>query len=198
MLKKISTLGISSLLLLACTGCDPITWIVGGTAIVGTETVRNKEGATGDMADMYWKKRIKAALYQKGNVFGDQTELAVKHGIVVVIGSFDTQEECDQAMEAVNSIKTTDVYNELSVGTKTKPGVFAQDSALTTRISSALTFDGNVSSLNYDITTVNGIVYICGTALTAFERDIVLNHARSTSGVVKVISYIKLAKPEEK
>ncbi|MBE6447165.1 MAG: BON domain-containing protein [Alphaproteobacteria bacterium] len=197
MLKEVSALSVSSLLLL-CTGCDPVTWALGGTAFVGTETVRNKDGATGDISDMYWKKRIKAALYQKGDIYGDRTELAVKHGIVVVIGSFDTQEQCDQAMEIVRSVKATDVFDELKVEALPKPGTFASDSLITTRISSALTLDGNVYSLNYDMTTVNGIVYICGTATTTFERDLVLNHARSTSGVKKVVSYVKLQATKEK
>ncbi len=181
-----------------CCGCDPVTLIVGGTAAIGTATVRDKEGATGQISDAYLKKKIETVLYRKDPKLFDRIELAVKHGIVVVIGSFDDQSQCDTAMEIVRSVKTDDVYDETKVEPQAKIGTFAEDSAITTRISSALTFDGNVSSLNYDLTTVNGVVYICGTAMSVYERDVVLNHARTTSGVKKVVSYIKINNDNDK
>ncbi len=179
-------------LILLCTGCDPVTWVVGGTAAVGTATVRDKEGATGQVSDSYLKKKIEAVLCKKDSTLFDRIELAVKHGIVIVIGSFDDQSQCERAMEIVRSVKKDDVYDETRVEPQAKVGTFVVDSGITTRISSALTFDGNVSSLNYDLTTVNGVVYICGTAMSIYERDVVLNHARTTSGVKKVVAYIKI------
>jgi len=178
------------------TACDPVSWLVGGTLVAGTVTVRDKEGIPGQITDKYLKERIRIALLNKDKDLYDRIELAVKHGIVVVIGSFDDESQCERVKEIVDSVKVEDVYYELNVEPQAKVGTFAADAGITTRIEASMKSNGNVSSLNYDTTTVNGVVYMCGTAMSAYERDVVLNIARTTSGVVKVVSYVKIAKPE--
>ncbi|MBO4405271.1 MAG: BON domain-containing protein [Alphaproteobacteria bacterium] len=176
--------------------CDPVSLMVGGTVVAGTVTVRDKEGITGQISDAYLKEKIRLALLNKDKELYDRVELAVKHGIVVVIGSFDDESQCERVKEIVGTVQVKDVYYETRVEPQAKVGTFAADAGITTRIEASMKSNGNVASLNYDTTTVNGIVYMCGTAMTAYERDVVLNIARSTSGVVKVVSYIKIAKPE--
>ncbi len=185
---------IGSVLLL--TACDPVTWLVGGTVVAGTVTVRDKEGITGQISDKYLKEKIRFTLLNKDKDLCDRVELAVKHGIVVVIGSFDDESQCERVKEIIETVKVEDVYYEARVEPQAQVGTFAIDSGITARIEASMKGNGNVASLNYDTTTVNGIVYICGTAMTAYERDVVLNIARTTSGVEKVVSYIKIAKPE--
>lgn len=185
------------LTLLPLAACDPVTVAVGGSLVAGTITVRDKEGISGQISDAYLKKKIQIALFNQEKELYDRVELAIKHGIVVVIGSFDDESQCERVRGIVNNIKTEDVYFELQVQPQTKVSTFASDAGITARIESNLKSDGNVSSLNYDTTTVNGVVYMCGTAMTPYERDVVLNIARTTSGVEKVVCYIKIAPPEE-
>lgn len=185
---------IGSVMLL--TACDPVSWLVGGTLVAGTVTVRDKEGISGQITDKYLKERIRIALLNNDKDLYDRIELAVKHGIVVVIGSFDDESQCERVKEIVDNVRVEDVYYELHVEPQAKAGTFATDAGITTRIEASMKSNGNVASLNYDTTTVNGVVYTCGTAMSAYERDVVLNIARTTSGVNKVVSYIKIAKPE--
>ena len=194
-MRKLTSFCLGMLPLLL-TACDPVSWLVGGTVVAGTVTVRDKEGISGQIADKYLKERIRVALLNKDKDLYDRVELAVKHGIVVVIGSFDDESQCERVKEIIDNVKVDDVYYELKIEPQARVGTFAADAGITTRIEASMKSNGNVASLNYDTTTVNGIVYMCGTAMTAYERDIVLNIARSTSGVVKVVSYIKIAKPE--
>ncbi len=189
---------ISVLPLLACSACDPVTLAFGGTAIAGTVMVRNDKGIGGSLADASLQATINKALIEEdGNLF-DSVELCVKHGVVVVIGYVQTEEQHTKILEIINSVKGygTVVYDEIRIQADPKAGDIAQDSMITSRIKAAMTGDSNVSALNYDVTTVKGIVYICGTASSVFERDIVLNHARTTSGVKEVVSYIRLKKKE--
>ena len=194
MKKLVSFSLIGSALFL--TACDPVSWLVGGTLVAGTVTVRDKEGISGQITDKYLKERIRIALLNKDKDLYDRIELAVKHGIAVVIGSFDDESQCERVKEIVDNVKVEDVYYELHVEPQAKVGTFAADAGITTRIEASMKSNGNVASLNYDTTTVNGVVYMCGTAMSAYERDVVLNIARTTSGVNKVVSYIKIAKPE--
>jgi len=194
-MRKLSKFWWASLPLLLA-ACDPVSLVVGSTVVAGTVTVRDKEGITGQISDTYLKEKIRLTLLNKDKELYDRVELAVKHGIVVVIGSFDDESQCERIKEIIDTIQVNDVYYETKVEPQANAGTFAVDAGITTRIEASMKSNGNVASLNYDTTTVNGVVYMCGTAMTAYERDIVLNIARSTSGVVKVVSYIKIAKPE--
>ncbi len=187
-------LGVTLPLLLPA--CDPVSWLVGGTVVAGTVTVRDKEGISGQISDTYLKEKIRVTLLNKDKDLYDRIELAVKHGIVVVIGSFDDESQCERVKEIIDTVQVKDVYYETKVGPQAKAGTFAADAGITARIEASMKSNGNVASLNYDTTTVNGVVYMCGTAMSAYERDVVLNIARTTSGVAKVVSYIKIAKPE--
>lgn len=191
-LANFSLIGSAFLL----TACDPVSWLVGGTVVAGAITVRDKEGITGQISDTYLKEKIRLTLLNKDKELYDRIELAVKHGIVVVIGSFDDESQCERVKDIIDTVQVKDVYYETKVEPQAKIGTFAADAGITTRIEASMKSNGNVASLNYDTTTVNGVVYMCGTAMSAYERDVVLNIARSTSGVKKVVSYIKIAKPE--
>lgn len=191
-LMNFSLIGSAFLL----TACDPVSWLVGGTVVTGIVTVRDKEGITGQISDTYLKEKIRVTLLNKDKELYDRIELAVKHGIVVVIGSFDDESQCERVKDIIDTVQVKDVYYETKVEPQAKIGTFAADAGITTRIEASMKSNGNVASLNYDTTTVNGVVYMCGTAMSAYERDIVLNIARSTSGVKKVVSYIKIAKPK--
>ena len=187
---------VSVFALVSMTACDPVTIAVGGAVAAGTVAVRDKEGVSGEFSDAYLKKKVQLALVKKDKNLSDRVELIVKHGIVVVIGSFDDQSQCARTMEIVRQV-APDAYDETKVQKKTDVSMFTSDAGITTRINSSLTTDGNVASFNYEVVTVNSIVYIAGTASTIFERDVVLNIARTTSSVEKVVSYIKIAPPKK-
>ncbi len=188
---NLSINSLSFALLLFLTACDPATWIVGGTAVVGTNTACNQEGASGSMSDIGLHLKINREFFNANKDLVDRTELSIKHGNVVVIGYLKNEEECKKAIEIASKIAGPDhVFDETSVSSMPTGKDLAIDSSITSRVKTALLADGNVHSFNYDVTTVKGVVYICGTAQSRYERSIVVNCARQTSGVVKVIAYI--------
>ena len=190
---------LSFILLSFLTGCDPATWIVGGTAVVGTNTAYNQEGASGSISDIALHLKINREFFNTHKDLVDRTELSIKHGNVVVIGYLRNEEECRQAIEIASKIAGSDhVFDETNVAPMPTGKDLAIDSSITSRVKTTLLTDGNVHSFNYDITTVKGIVYICGTAQSKYERNIVINYARQTSGVVKVIAYIFINKNKNK
>ncbi len=178
------------------TGCDPVTIAVGGTAVVaGTTAVRNQNGLGGSIADNEIQAKINKIFFDNDRDIFDRTELSVKHGAVIVIGYMRDKVQCEKAIRLAKTVgESVLIFDETKIQEPPNAKDLAIDSGITSRIKSSLTFDGNVQSLNYDITTVKGVVYICGTAQTKYERDIVLNSARTTSGVEKVVAYIRLNK----
>jgi osmotically-inducible protein OsmY len=195
-MKILSICGLSSLLF--CGGCDPVTWMFGGSALVGVTAARNQQGLFGSVSDTELQAKINHALvdYNNGELFS-KVELSLKHGMVVVIGYVDDESQRDKIMEIVRGVKgSVEVFDEIHIEKSPNAADIASDSSITSRLKSSFLFDSNISSMNYDVTTVKGIVYICGTASTKFERDIVLNQARSTAGVKRVVAYIKIYKGE--
>lgn len=184
----------SSLFVLAA--CDPLTIAVGGTAAVaGTTAIRNQNGIGGSISDSEIQTKINKVLFNNDRDLFDRVELSVKHGSVIVIGYMKNREQCEKAIRLAKSVnESIVVFDETKIQEAPDAKNLAIDSSITSRIKSSLAFDGNVPSLNYDITTVKGIVYICGTAQTKYERDVVINCARTTSGVEKVVAYIRLNK----
>lgn len=185
----------SGYVLLFLTACDPITLAIGGTAAAGVEVARNQNGVTGAISDSALQAQINKFLFDNDRDIFDRVELSVKHGTVVVIGYMKDKDQCNRAMELVRRAGGYHaLFDETSIGDLPDVKDLATDSGITSRIKSAMVFDGNIQSLNYDVTTVKGVVYICGTAQSKYERDQVINCARNTSSVEKVVAYISINK----
>ena len=56
----------------------------------------------------------------------------------------------------------------------------------------------NISALNYNIETVNQVVYIMGIATDNAELALVIDQARNIRGVQKVLSYVVLKNDERR
>lgn len=194
MIKKVYAVCFTNLLLLL-TACDPATIAIGGTIATGAEMTRNQNGVEGAISDSALQSKVNKYLFDNDRDIFDRVELSVKHGAVVVIGYMRDQDQCVRAMALVKKVAgMRPVFDETSIGEMPDLRDLANDSSITSRIKSAMLFDGNIQSLNYDITTVKGVVYICGTAQSKYERDLVINCARNTSSVERVVSYISINK----
>ena len=84
------------------------------------------------------------------------------------------------------------VYDELEVAAPGGMWDDADDAWITTRVRSELILDPVVRSVNYDIDTANGSVYLIGSARSQDELDRATRIARYVPGVKRVVSYIDL------
>ena len=75
-----------------------------------------------------------------------------------------------------------------------KTGDVISDAAVTTAVKTKLIADSNVSGLNIDVDTENGVVTLHGTAKTRAEADHAAMLARDTKGVKRVVNSIKIAR----
>jgi osmotically-inducible protein OsmY len=94
----------------------------------------------------------------------------------------------------VNGVK--EVYDEIQIGPDTGFWQDAGDTEITTRLKAALVADGYVKSVNYDITTVRGVVYVIGSARSQAELNRVVDHARNIANVKRVVSYVRIRSGE--
>ena len=84
-----------------------------------------------------------------------------------------------------------EVINEIHI---TERGVddYLKSSWITAKLLSKMTFDKRILSINYNIQTVNQIIYIMGIAQNQEELDRVIQHAKNIANVKKVINYVRI------
>lgn len=171
---------------LLMSSCAPL--LVGGGALVGASAVKDK-GITGSLSDTNIANSIRTSLYQNSPTLFRDVSVTVQNGEVSLTGNVKTEEQrLEAARVAWNTQHVHNVINHIRVDSPTTAGQDAEDILITSRIKGSLLFDSQIRSVNYSIKTVDGIVYLTGTAQNQEELNRVANHARNTPGVKRVIS----------
>lgn len=120
-------------------------------------------------------------------------DATVYEGRVLLTGRVPSEEWRQEAVKRtwqVGGVK--EVYDEIEVGPDPGTMQSARDTIATGRLRTELIADGDVRSINYTITTVNGVVYIIGSARSQAELDRVTDYARNLSNVRRVVSYVRI------
>ena len=89
-----------------------------------------------------------------------------------------------------------EVVNELQVIDNSSIKDVAKDLAATATLRGKMIADKDISSLNFSIDVVNGIVYLSGVASTPEEMNKVVSHAKNLRFAQQVVNYIILAKDQ--
>jgi osmotically-inducible protein OsmY len=84
------------------------------------------------------------------------------------------------------------IYNEIEVANPETGWDTAQDAWISTQLRKDLILEKGVRSDNYSIETVNGSVYLMGSARSQQELDTATYLARYVPGVRRVVSYVQI------
>ena len=118
--------------------------------------------------------------------------LDVTEGRVLLTGNVA---EARLRMEAVRlawqAEGVAEVRNEIDVDAANAGSTSLADIAISNELRALLLFDSDVSKINFNVETVDRVVYITGIARDDAELERVLNHARTISGVEEVVSYVR-------
>ena len=168
--------------------------VITGTA-AKVATVSQEERSIGEFVDdTIIKTKIKNSYFDQSDKIFFNVDVEVSQSRVLLTG---TVEKIDLKIEAtriawgVEGVKT--VINEIQISNSDNILNFADDLVISTKVMGKLVLDENVNSLNYNIETVNKIVYIIGIARSENERNKVLDLAREVFGVEQVIDYITIS-----
>lgn len=119
--------------------------------------------------------------------------LDVTEGRVLLTGNVA---EARLRMEAVRlawqAEGVAEVRNEIDVDPANAGSTSLADIAISNELRALLLFDSDVSKINFNVETVDRVVYITGIAKDDAELERVLNHARTISGVEEVVSYVRI------
>lgn len=178
-------------LYLSLTGCVPAI----GLGAYETATVIREDRTTGTVIDdATINTTLQHRYFQKDidNLFAD-VDVTVHEGRVLLTGVVEKQETVVDAVRmAWNVSGVKEVINELQSSQPTNLKQRSKDIWTSTHIRGRLLVTKGIKNLNYNIETVNSVVYILGVAQDKTELGHVTNIASRTKGVKKVVSHVRI------
>ena len=194
MKSPLPALALSLTLLLPLGGC--VVAAVGTAGAVGLTAAQDKTmGQALDDANV--SNQIKAKLLSENTEKFSEVDVEVANGLVLLSGRVNFPEDRVKAEGiAWSAALTKDVANEIKIE---PPGGFianVSDEVITGRVRARLIGSKTVKSLNFNIETYDGIVYLMGTARSAKELKKAAEEASVVAGVKQVVSYVRLLEPE--
>src|SRR6266852_5052696 len=178
---------------IALGGC-PVA-IVGGLAAAGGAgyAANQERGVTGTVDDLTIKTNIQNAWLQVNPAMQRDFNITVYQGRTLLTGTAPNPELKAQAKQIACQIAgVTTIYDEIEVAPSESAWQSVRDTWISSQLRSNLVFASQVRSVNYTIETVNGSVYLIGSARSQAELDRVTDVARNVPYVKRVVSYVEI------
>ncbi len=122
----------------------------------------------------------------------------VTEGRVLLTGSVESAQQHLDILRLTWSVEgVNQVIDEIQVSSPHDLGTFVQDSWITTKLRTRLTFDKKIHSINYTVGTVDQVVYVFGVARNQDERDRAIDHAKDIAGVKRVVDHLRIKTPAD-
>ena len=169
--------------------------IVGGLAAAGGAgyAANQERGVTGTADDIAIKTNIQNAWLQVNPLMQREFNVTVYEGRTLLTGTTSAPELKAQAKQIASQIPgVRAVYDEIELAPHEGAWQGVRDTWISAQIRSNLVFSSQVRSVNYTVDTVNGSVYLIGSARGQTELDRVTDAARNVPYVKRVVSYVEI------
>lgn len=175
---------------LALCACSPAGTMVGGGAVL-TRAVLEERTTLAALDDTAIALGIENRLgNHSGELFRD-VSVDVTEGAVVLTGSVPRAADRVAATKAAWATPgVAGVADELVVAEDSGTRAYLEDMRISNRVRYELLTDLEVSSINYNVTTIDRVVHLTGIAVSRDELSRVIDHARRTRGVERVVSHV--------
>lgn len=137
---------------------------------------------------------IKASMLRTEGYALEGVDVEVTEGVALLTGTVPRED--DRLMAeclAWSSVAVRAVANELTVGPADGLRDRTRDAWISQRVRGLLLTDRSVRSVNFNVETHDGRVYLLGVARTRGELERASSHASLVEGVTEVISYVRVA-----
>lgn len=175
---------------LGLSGCAGVAAGAGAQVMVAAAQERKLLDAVDDKTIQL---RINARfLNYDANLFR-RVETEIVEGRVLLTGNVPRPEDRVEAARLTWQVAgVREVLNEIAVNDRGGIINYFKDSWITTRLRAKMATDAEIVEINYSVETVNGIVYLIGIAQDEAELKRLTGHARTLSGVRRVISHVRM------
>lgn len=183
-------LSATALLFAACSPIGIATGLGAGAGVA----VAQEGGVSRAFSDARIQAQINDLWFRNDVEAFTKLDMTVNQGRVLLTGVVqDPEQRVDAVRLAWQPEGVKQVINEIQIAEGTGIIGIARDNWITTRLRTALTLDRNIQSVNYSIDTVQGVVYLMGTAQNQAELNRVIETARTVPDVKRVVSYVKMS-----
>jgi osmotically-inducible protein OsmY len=174
---------------LAMAACAPVA--VGTAGVVMTRSVMQERTTKDALRDTDIKLGVnKRLIGHSAGLFAD-VSVDVVEGRVFLTGSVPTRDDRVTATRlAWETPGVKAVEDDLSVGEDSGTMAYLEDAWISNQLRVKLMTDATVSSVNYNVETVDKVVYLTGLARSREELAEVIGHASETPGVARVVSHV--------
>ena len=181
---------LAMILAMPLTGCAVAA--IGTAGAVGLTAAQEKTfGEAVD--DTTVSNQIKAKLLSENSEKFQEVDVEVANGLVLLSGRVNAPEDRVKAEGiAWSAALTKDVANEIKIE---PPGGFlanVSDEVITGRVRARLIGSKTVKSVNFNVETYDGVVYLMGIARSADELKRAAEEASVVPGVKQVVSYVRI------
>ena len=174
----------------ALSGCVGAVVGVGSAAVAASTT---EKGLSTSVSDGVIFTKLHDKFIQHDASLSSVIDITVNDGAVLLTGKVKSPDEKVLATKLAWEIRDVrEVVNEIQVTDRSSIKDIAKDLAASAQLRGKLIADSNVSSLNFSIDVVNGIVYLSGVAASADEMNMVIAHAQDLRFAQKVVNYITI------
>tara|TARA_A100001011_G_scaffold46879_1_gene44297 strand:- start:4155 stop:4742 length:588 start_codon:yes stop_codon:yes gene_type:complete len=189
--SRLSFFTISLISLLIFSNCSiPVATGVVTKAV----TVSKSDLSIGEYVDDTLIKAIlKNSYFDLNEKIFFHVDVEVSQGRVLLTGTvenIDLRIEATRIAWGIKGVKT--VINEIQISNSDNILNFTDDLVINTKVLAKIMLDEEVNSLNYNIETVNKIVYIIGISGSSDEKQKVIELSKEVFGVEEVVDYINI------
>jgi osmotically-inducible protein OsmY len=161
-----------------------------GTAVVAALVLGNGITARADDEPagrelMRTEKQIQANLQGDRDLGDNRIDVQVSEGVATLKGTVDSDIERSQAVRLASVAGIRVVDDQLKVASA-GVGATVSDSAITTKIKGQLLANTALRKADISVNTNNGVVTLTGTAQSVELRQMAVDLARHTGGVIRV------------
>lgn len=171
--------------------CAPL--LIGGATATGVTVAQERSVGNAIDDTAIWAAIKNSYMQEDMKALMTGVNVKVNEGRVLLTGKVNTPETRVTAVRlAWQPEGVKEVIDEVVVTDKDSVADYAHDTWVTTQVKSKLLFNRDISSINYSVETVNGVVYLIGVARSQEELEAVTTIASTVRGVKRVISHARL------
>ncbi|MCS7279333.1 MAG: BON domain-containing protein [Thermodesulfobacteriaceae bacterium] len=168
-------------------------WIVvGGGAYEGYKVGTDPRTIGTQIDDRIITSKVKLKLIEDPVTKARKIDVDTVNGVVTLTGLVDSEEERQRAIKIAASVEgVRKVINNLRIEKRTVVS-YLSDKEITAKIKVKLIEDSELKALSIDVDTVNGVVTLTGMVESERQKFKAIEHAKSVSGVKKVIDNLQI------
>ncbi len=184
---RIRSLFVLSMISVLLTGCMEVSSVWTGASMVYDRHDLYKKLNDYQLAAVSNRAIFHDTRFKRGGVILD---VAALNGDLLIVGHVPNEAMRNEVMRRVNheQLKTRRLFYQIAVGHF--PDNTVEDSWITAKIRSQIVADSDINPNQFKVITVDHVVYLMGDALPE-EAIRVINIARQTEGVIRVVKLLK-------